>query len=211
MSRHTSPTLSPSRSPPAFHLGYSASRCSSRCSSCVARASTYGTRSHTRGPTAGAPEGDASTSPLTHRHRFRRRLVAGSVELESVGLRGIILNGRLTSLRKPPMAALMAPATPPRHACLRPSTSVERRGEQARPAALHSFICPITHEIMRDPVVAADGHSYERAAISQWLSRGCTPGTLHRSPCTNLPLQHARLTPNHSLRCAISEWRHCER
>ena len=24
------------------------------------------------------------------------------------------------------------------------------------------FLCPISHEIMREPVIAADGHSYER-------------------------------------------------
>ena len=34
------------------------------------------------------------------------------------------------------------------------------------------FICPITQEIMRDPVIALDGHSYERDAITQWFARG---------------------------------------
>ena len=34
---------------------------------------------------------------------------------------------------------------------------------------LPACICPITHEVMEDPVVCADGHSYERAAITQWL------------------------------------------
>ena len=31
------------------------------------------------------------------------------------------------------------------------------------------FLCPITFEIMQDPVVAADGHSYERSAITKWM------------------------------------------
>lgn len=31
------------------------------------------------------------------------------------------------------------------------------------------FICPITYELMRDPVVASDGHTYEKAAIEKWL------------------------------------------
>lgn len=31
------------------------------------------------------------------------------------------------------------------------------------------YFCPITIEIMEDPVIAADGHSYERAAIVEWL------------------------------------------
>ena len=30
-----------------------------------------------------------------------------------------------------------------------------------------SFICSITQDIMQDPVIAADGHSYERIAIEQ--------------------------------------------
>ena len=31
------------------------------------------------------------------------------------------------------------------------------------------FICPITHELLHDPVVARDGHTYERSAIEKWL------------------------------------------
>ncbi|KAA6371328.1 MAG: hypothetical protein EZS28_033145, partial [Streblomastix strix] len=31
------------------------------------------------------------------------------------------------------------------------------------------FICPITQEIMVDPVIAEDGISYEREAIVDWL------------------------------------------
>ena len=30
-------------------------------------------------------------------------------------------------------------------------------------------MCPISHELMRDPVIADDGTTYERAAIEQWL------------------------------------------
>lgn len=31
------------------------------------------------------------------------------------------------------------------------------------------FLCPITHEIFKDPVVACDGHTYERSSIEKWL------------------------------------------
>ena len=34
------------------------------------------------------------------------------------------------------------------------------------------WCCPISMEIMRDPVLAADGFTYERNAIADWLSRG---------------------------------------
>ena len=33
------------------------------------------------------------------------------------------------------------------------------------------FVCPILHEVMRNPMVASDGYSYEEAAIQQWFQR----------------------------------------
>jgi SUMO ligase MMS21 Smc5/6 complex component len=33
------------------------------------------------------------------------------------------------------------------------------------------IICPITLKIMEDPVIAADGHTYERSAIQEWIDR----------------------------------------
>ena len=32
-----------------------------------------------------------------------------------------------------------------------------------------SFVCPLTHETMLDPVVDPEGNTYERAAIEDWL------------------------------------------
>eukprot|EP00900_Chrysochromulina_parva_P014236 jgi/Chrpa1/22813/Chrysochromulina_OHIO_Genome00009326-RA len=37
-----------------------------------------------------------------------------------------------------------------------------------------SFLCPMSSEIMRDPVTCADGHSYERTEIERWLSTHST-------------------------------------
>ena len=51
--------------------------------------------------------------------------------------------------------------------------------------------CPITGEKFRDPVVAGDGHTYEREAIVHWLNSG--GGT---SPMTRQPLNADRLIPN---------------
>ena len=42
---------------------------------------------------------------------------------------------------------------------------------------------------MREPVTAADGFCYERAALEDWLRRRQV------SPMTNALLPHARLTP----------------
>ena len=64
------------------------------------------------------------------------------------------------------------------------------------------FYCPILQTVMVDPVCTADGHTYERSAIEEWLR----PGRM-TSPNTNLRLSTAALTPNHALRSAIEEWR----
>ena len=61
------------------------------------------------------------------------------------------------------------------------------------------FRCPLTLTAMRDPVVASDGHSYERKAIEEVL-RGHHP----RSPLTREALR-AELVPNHALRRRIEE------
>lgn len=66
---------------------------------------------------------------------------------------------------------------------------------------LPACICPITQDVMEDPVVCADGHSYERSAITQWLLARDT------SPCTNAPLPHKNVVPNHALRNLIAEVR----
>lgn len=63
-----------------------------------------------------------------------------------------------------------------------------------------SYLCPISQEIMIDPVTCADGHSYDRRNIATWLVEHDT------SPATGLPLQSRVLIPNIALRNAIDEW-----
>lgn len=48
-----------------------------------------------------------------------------------------------------------------------------------------------------DPVIAADGFTYERRAIKGWLSRKET------SPMTNAPLAHLDLVPNLAILKAV--------
>ena len=60
------------------------------------------------------------------------------------------------------------------------------------------LLCPLTLEIFEDPVVAVDGHTYERVAIEQWLATGA--GT---SPKTNELLENEKLLPNKALKALI--------
>jgi len=60
------------------------------------------------------------------------------------------------------------------------------------------FFCPITHEVMENPFIAADGHTYEESAISKWLQEGRAT-----SPLTGEKLAHTILIPNHKLKAII--------
>jgi len=53
---------------------------------------------------------------------------------------------------------------------------------------------------MRDPVLAADGHTYEREAIEHWFSNS------NLSPKTGLRLTSTNLIENIALRITIQEW-----
>ena len=63
------------------------------------------------------------------------------------------------------------------------------------------FVCAVSLQLFEDPVMAADGNTYEREAITAWLARG-----RHTSPITNEDLPSLSLTPNHILRSMVVEW-----
>ncbi|XP_076180515.1 WD repeat, SAM and U-box domain-containing protein 1 isoform X2 [Ptiloglossa arizonensis] len=62
----------------------------------------------------------------------------------------------------------------------------------------HEFLCPITHEIMKEPVQCSDGFTYERAAINEWFLCG-----KYTSPMTNKSFQDTSFLPNVALRNTI--------
>ena len=59
------------------------------------------------------------------------------------------------------------------------------------------FVCPITAEIMTDPVSTLDGFTYERAAITEWLRTNDT------SQFTGAKLESKMLIPNLTVRCLL--------
>jgi hypothetical protein len=64
------------------------------------------------------------------------------------------------------------------------------------------FTCPISQDIMENPVICSDGQTYERSAIQPWFDRGN-----NTSPITNVPLANRNLIPNIALRQAIEAHR----
>ena len=63
------------------------------------------------------------------------------------------------------------------------------------------FYCPISGDLMNDPVIGTDGHSYERSEIMKWLSNNKT------SPMTREALHENDLTDNLTLKRSIDSIR----
>lgn len=72
------------------------------------------------------------------------------------------------------------------------------RPDRLLPSMLIDIPCelcdPVTHEVLVDPVVGADGKSYERAHLELWLTSHDT------SPVTGEQLSHTSFVPNIQLR-----------
>ncbi|XP_022738777.1 U-box domain-containing protein 32 [Durio zibethinus] len=88
---------------------------------------------------------------------------------------------------------------PMKDSCIN-SASCLLRAKELRRIPSH-FVCPIFQDVMKDPLIAADGFTYEADAIRGWLESGHD-----RSPMTNLKLEHCNLVPNYALYQAIQEW-----
>lgn len=67
---------------------------------------------------------------------------------------------------------------------------------------LQSFYCPITHEIMEEPVEIASGQTFERSAIEKWFSAGNS-----NCPTTKVELENLQIKLNLPLRHSIQEWK----
>ncbi|KAE8672026.1 U-box domain-containing protein 13 [Hibiscus syriacus] len=71
------------------------------------------------------------------------------------------------------------------------------------PVIPDDFRCPISLELMKDPVIVSTGQTYERSCIQKWLDAG------HKTcPKTQQTLSHTALTPNYVLKSLIALW--CE-
>lgn len=70
-------------------------------------------------------------------------------------------------------------------------------------AILADFFCPLSLEVMTDPVIVSSGQTYERAFIKRWIDLG-----LKVCPKTRQTLTHTTLIPNYTVKALIANW--CE-
>ncbi|WIA23719.1 hypothetical protein OEZ85_000405 [Tetradesmus obliquus] len=107
------------------------------------------------------------------------------------------------------LAAAAAKAGPP--AAALPAAADHAPAKQPLPPAAGAvsltepppgFVCPITNELLKDPVRACDGLTYERDAIEVWFQLGNSmmPGGHSR-------ITSEQLTPDAQLREAIAAWK----
>ncbi|XP_023640221.1 U-box domain-containing protein 12 isoform X1 [Capsella rubella] len=76
-------------------------------------------------------------------------------------------------------------------------------GDPNLPIPPEDLRCPISLELMTDPVIVSSGQTYERECISKWLEGG------HLTcPKTQEKLTSDTVTPNYALRSLIAQW--CE-
>ncbi|XP_030527180.1 U-box domain-containing protein 44 [Rhodamnia argentea] len=69
-----------------------------------------------------------------------------------------------------------------------------------------AFVCPLTKQVMHDPVTLENGQTFEREAIEKWFKECRENGRKLACPLTQKELRSAELKPSIALRNTIEEW-----
>ncbi|XP_020571690.1 U-box domain-containing protein 44-like [Phalaenopsis equestris] len=78
--------------------------------------------------------------------------------------------------------------------------------ENAQIPPFKSFICPLTKEVMKDPVVLESSQNYDRFAILKWFERCMEDGRAPTCPMTGQEQVSLELKRNIGLAGTIEEW-----
>lgn len=186
-------------------------------------ASVTGSASQAKGLENAAPVPDRYAKPVgraTHRRAAKQRAAQKPAAHEQHAVQHPVPDAAPAATEKAAAAGDAAPTEPADSSTAAdPSTDDLATGEPPLsppppPAAVKQddwMICPLTQKVMEDPVVlAVDGASYERSAITEWLAANGT------SPVTGQRLTggDAALVPNRALKSlmeAIGQLRPQER
>ncbi|KAI3459946.1 hypothetical protein Pfo_016609 [Paulownia fortunei] len=69
-----------------------------------------------------------------------------------------------------------------------------------------AFLCPLTKQVMSDPVTLENGQTFEREAIEKWFRECRESGRRAVCPLTLRELRSTELNPSIALRNTIEEW-----
>ena len=80
-------------------------------------------------------------------------------------------------------------------------TPSDQSSSSSLTAPPRDFCCPISLDLMTDPVILSTGQTYDRSSIARWIEEG------HVScPYSGQPLRSSNLVPNKALRNLILQW-----
>ncbi|XP_056691334.1 putative U-box domain-containing protein 42 [Spinacia oleracea] len=101
---------------------------------------------------------------------------------------------------------LMEPHGSTSESSLRLSGNMSLEGANHMEPMYKSFICPLTNQIMDDPVTISNGMTYERSAITEYFTKIGNSEEVN-CPITREKLQSKGMSPNIALRNIIHEWK----
>lgn len=110
--------------------------------------------------------------------------------------------GFLSPITGDAIAAFTLPHMPLRSLAMEIAASPTATKWRALPSEVPEILeCPITHDLMEDPVRAADGNVYERDMLAQWFDAGKTTSPLYGIEMAS------ELRQDHSLAAACRAWK----
>ena len=83
----------------------------------------------------------------------------------------------------------------------------EQSNEGYQEPAFKAFMCPLTRQVMHDPVTIETGQTFEREAILKWFRECRDSGRKPTCPLTQAELRSTDISPSIALRNVIDEWR----
>ncbi|KAI4306478.1 hypothetical protein L6164_029752 [Bauhinia variegata] len=91
----------------------------------------------------------------------------------------------------------------PSSAFLYKQNDTSSSSQSVMPNIPDEFRCPISLDLIRDPVIVSSGHTYDRVSIAQWINSGH-----HTCPKSGQRLIHTALIPNYALKSLVQQWCH---
>ncbi|XP_062220874.1 U-box domain-containing protein 24-like [Phragmites australis] len=83
----------------------------------------------------------------------------------------------------------------------------DQSNEGYQEPAFEAFMCPLTRQVMHDPVTIETGQTFEREAILKWFKECRDSGRKPTCPLTQTELRSTDISPSIALRNVIDEWR----
>jgi hypothetical protein len=121
-----------------------------------------------------------------------------SIGYSVVGPDGVIHIVMTGSVNEQGLELGQHPSAPPQMARAEYSSPRNTVGGSNQQKEDNPYLCPLTHQVMKDPVICSDGYTYERAAIESWFAQGH-----NTSPLTRNRLENLNLVPNNALKAII--------